>query len=100
MSLFAPDGFGPAALPGLAAHFAAGLALGAVYFLALWRSARLFGEGGGAIAVLALALGRIALLGGALTLASFEGAPRLLTMAAGALVAREIVVRRVKGAAP
>ncbi len=98
MSLIASNGFAAAALFGLAAHFAAGFALGVVYFLALWRSARLFGEGGGAIAVLALALGRIALLGGALTLASFEGAPRLLAMAAGALIAREAVVRRIKGA--
>jgi hypothetical protein len=88
------------ALLPLGAHFVAGGALGAVFFLALWRSARGFAEGANVFSVIGLALGRFALLGGALTLASFEGAPRLLAMAAGALVAREAVVRRVKRIAP
>ncbi len=88
-----------AALVGLAGHLAAGFALGVVYFLALWRSARLFGEGGSAISVLSLAIGRIALLAGALTLASLEGAPRLLAMALGALIARAVVVRKIGGLA-
>ncbi len=98
MSLILPNDL--AAPLALAAHFAAGLALGAIFFLALWRSARAFVEGGSASAVIALTLGRFALLGGALTLASFEGAPRLLALAAGALTAREAVVRRIKSAAP
>src|SRR5208337_3289281 len=37
------------ALIGLAAHLAAGFALGVVYFFALWRSARLIAEGGRAM---------------------------------------------------
>jgi hypothetical protein len=87
------------ALLGLAAHAAAGFALGVVYFLALWRSARLFAEGGRAMSALSLTAARIALLGGALTWASLEGAPRLIAMALGALIARAVVVRKIGGLA-
>ena len=100
MSLFSPEALAAVAAPaGLAAHLAAGFALGVVYFLAIWRSARLFGEGGRAISVLSLTIARVALLAGALTLASLEGAPRLLAMALGALVARAVVVRKIGGLA-
>ena len=88
-----------AAFVGLAAHLAAGFALGLVYFLAIWRSARLFGEGGRARSVLALTIARIALLGGALTLASLEGAPRLLAITLGALIARAALVHKIGGGA-
>jgi hypothetical protein len=91
---------GVASLVGLAAHFAAGFALGLVYFLAAWRSALLFGEGGRTISALSLTIARIALLAGALTLASLEGAPRLLAMALGALIARAAIVRKIGGVAP
>jgi F1F0 ATPase subunit 2 len=87
------------ALVGLAAHLTAGFALGVVYFLAIWRSARQFGESGSATSVLSLTAARIALLLGALTLASLEGAPRLLAMALGALIARAVVVRKLGGLA-
>ncbi|MGO4869829.1 MAG: ATP synthase subunit I [Roseiarcus sp.] len=86
-------------LVGLAAHLAAGFAVGVVYFLAIWRSARLFGEGGRAITVLSLTIARVALLVGSLTLASLEGAPRLLAMAFGALIARAVVVHKIGGLA-
>ena len=86
-----------AALAGLAAHLAAGLALGVVYFLALWRSARLFAEGGRAIPALSLTAARIALLGGGLVVASFEGATPLMATALGALIARALVVRKIGG---
>ncbi len=100
VSLFSSNGFALAlALVGLGAHVAAGFALGVVYFLAIWRSARLIGEGGRAISVISLAMARIALLGSALTLASLEGAPRLMAMALGALVARAAVLRAVGGGA-
>ena len=89
-----------AALAGLAAHLAAGFALGLVYFLAIWRSARLFGERGRTTPALSLTIARIALLGGALTLASLEGAPRLLAMAFGALIARAAIMRKIGSAAP
>jgi hypothetical protein len=45
-------------------------------------------------------IGRYALLGGLLTLASLEGALPLLMMALGVLIARSVVVRRVREAAP
>jgi len=100
VSLLSLNGFAAVlALIGLASRLAAGFALGLVYFLAIWRSARLLGEGGRAISVLSLTIARIALLGGALTLASLEGAPRLLAMALGALLARAAVVRAVGGGA-
>ena len=48
----------------------------------------------------ALMIGRFALLGGLLTLASLEGALPLLVMALGVLIARSAVMRRVREAAP
>lgn len=100
MSLLSSNGLAAVvAFGALSAHLAAGFALGLVYFLAIWRSARRFGEGGRAISALPLAIARIALLGSALTLASFEGAPRLLAMALGALIARAAIVRKIGGAA-
>ena len=100
MSLLSLNGFAAVlALIGLASRLAAGFALGVVYFLAIWRSARQFGESGSATSVLSLTAARIALLLGALTLASFEGAPRLLAMALGALIARAVVVRKLGGVA-
>jgi hypothetical protein len=41
-------------------------------------------------------IGRFVLLGGLLTLASFEGALPLLLMALGVLIARPVVMRHVK----
>jgi F1F0 ATPase subunit 2 len=88
------------ALVGLAAHLTAGVALGLVYFRALWLSARFAVESGRAISALSLTVARIALIGGALTLASLEGASPLLAMALGALIARAVVVRKLGGLAP
>ena len=99
-SLSANGSAAVAAFVGLAAHLAAGFALGLVYFLAIWRSARLFGEGGRAVSALSLTIARIALLWGSLTLASLEGAPQLLAMALGTLIARAVIVRSIGGAAP
>jgi F1F0 ATPase subunit 2 len=82
-----------ATLFGLAAHLAAGIALGAVYFHAVWWSARLFAEGGRAATVIALIAGRLAVLGGLLALASLEGAAQLLMMALGVLIARSAALR-------
>ena len=89
----------PFALVALAAHAAAGFALGVVYFHALWLSARLIAEGGRAISALSLTAARILGLAGALTLASLEGAPQLLAMALGALIARAVLVRKIGGLA-
>ena len=49
---------------------------------------------------IALMIGRFALLGGLLTLASLEGALPLLVMALGVFVARTVVMRSVRRAAP
>jgi F1F0 ATPase subunit 2 len=84
----------------LAAHLAAGIALGIFYFRSLWWNARRFAAGGRAITAVALMIGRFALLGGLLTLASLEGALPLLMMALGVLVARPVIIRRVREATP
>ena len=78
------------------AHLAAGLLLGAGYFTTLsWQADRLAagGHAGKTIAMMAL---RFLVLGGLLTLASFEGALPLLTMALGLLIARFIIMRRLR----
>ena len=77
----------------LCVHLAAGLALGALYFRAVWWCARLFAGGGRAATLIVLTIGRLAVLGGLLALASLEGAAPLLTMALGVLVARSAALR-------
>jgi F1F0 ATPase subunit 2 len=89
-----------AAFLSLAAHLAAGIALGTLYFGSLWWSARRFGGAGRATTTIVLMVGRFALLGGLLTLASLEGALPLLVVALGVLIARSVVMRGVREAAP
>jgi hypothetical protein len=84
----------------LAAHLVAGLGLGFVYFNAVWRSARLYAEGGRPAAAIALAVGRFLVLGGLLALASLEGAWPLLAVAGGVLLGRPLAMRRCLEAAP
>ncbi len=79
----------------LAAYFAGGILLGLIYFRGLWWNARLFTADGHARTAILLMVGRVALLGGLLTLASLEGAGPLLVMALGVLIARFIVMRRL-----
>ena len=84
-----------------AAHLTAGIVLGSPLFPqplverppVHWRRAR-------TTTTIALMIGRFALLGGLLTLASLEGALPLLMMALGVLIARSVVMRRVREAAP
>ncbi len=78
----------------LAAHLAAGMALGAVYFNAVWWNASLLAHGGRVRIAVGLIVGRLALLGGLLALASLEGALPLLAMALGVLIARPVIMRR------
>ncbi|MDB5362140.1 MAG: hypothetical protein JWO51_3437 [Rhodospirillales bacterium] len=85
---------------GLAAHLVAGILLGLLYFGGLWWNARLFAAGGHATTSILLMVGRIALLGGLLTLASLEGAGPLLVMALGVLIARAVVMRRLPDLTP
>ena len=77
------------------AHLAAGLLLGAVYFTILSWQADRFAAGGRFGTTIAMMVLRFLLLAGLLTLASFEGALPLLTMALGVLIARFIVMRRL-----
>ena len=84
----------------LAAYLAAGVALGFNNFQSLrWNACRFTG-GGRTTTAIALTVGRFALLGGLLTLASLEGALPLLMVALGVLIARPVVMRRVRGAVP
>lgn len=84
----------------LAAHVAAGFAAGVVFFQGLWwTTRRLSGESSIAMLIIMI-IGRVAMLAGLLTMASFEGAQPLLALASGLLAARFIVVRRVTKAAP
>jgi hypothetical protein len=89
-----------AAALSLILHLAAGFGLGLLYFQSLWRNAQFLAAGGGLTTVVVLGLARFILLGGLLALASLEGAPPLLAMALGTLVARRAVMRRVGEMAP
>jgi F1F0 ATPase subunit 2 len=84
----------------LAVHLAAGIAVGYIYFRSLWWNVRRFADGGGAARTIALQIGRFAVLGSLLTLASQEGALPLLVMALGVLIARAAVMRTLREAAP
>jgi F1F0 ATPase subunit 2 len=85
---------------GIPAHFAAGGVVGIFYFRALWWNARQITDGGRATTTVGLMVGRFALLGVLLTLASLEGALPLLLVALGVLIARSAVMRRVREATP
>lgn len=78
----------------LALNLAAGFGLGTAYFNNLrWTSDRL-ATGRGAAVTVAVILGRFVLLGGALMLASWQGALPLLLTALGVFIARAVVMRR------
>lgn len=99
MSVLSFARLAPLALaPSLAIHLAAGFLLGLLYFRSLWWNTRLFVLGGRAATIIALGLGRFTLLGAVLIFASLEGAVPLLALAAGVLIARPIVMRRVREA--
>lgn len=81
----------------LALHLVAGMALGVLYFYGLWWNIRLYTSGRNTAMVLALGIGRMACVAGLLVLASLEGALPLLASALGMLIARFMVMRRVRG---
>ena len=87
-----------AVLLGLATHLGVGFGLGILYFRSLWWGTRRFA--GSIAAIIALMIGRFALIGGVLALAGLEGALPLLTMALGVLLARFAVIKGVREAAP
>jgi len=89
-----------AALLRAAAFALAGGIGGALYFSAVWRSARALAAGARMTSLLAPALSRFILLGLMLALAAWQGAAPLLATAAGILFGRAIVMRRAREAAP
>jgi F1F0 ATPase subunit 2 len=88
-----------ALLLSLAAHLAAGFALGVLYFRSLWWNVCRCTGGGRLTTTGALMIGRFGLLGGLFMLTSLEGALPLLMLAFGVLIARSAVMRRVREAA-
>jgi F1F0 ATPase subunit 2 len=84
----------------LAVHLGAGFALGIVYFRSLWWSASRFAGRASLVAIIALMIGRFVVIGAILTLASLEGALPLLATALGVLIARFVVMTRIREATP
>ena len=84
----------------LVLHLATGFGLGLLYFRGVWWNARLFASGSPVTTAIALGLGRFIILGGLLALAALEGALPLLATSLGVVIARPLVMRRVRGAAP
>ena len=84
----------------LVLHLAGGAAIGALYFGSLWWNARLFEQAGRTRTLLASMAVRFALLGAVLVAVSLEGAMPLLATALGVLLARAVVLRRVRMALP
>jgi hypothetical protein len=76
--------------------FLGGLLIGLVYFQALRRTADLIVRGGNPLLGLALALGRLALLGAGLYVAVLFGALALLAALAGVLCAKAVMLRHTK----
>jgi hypothetical protein len=90
-----------AALPLLATlptAFLAGLALGYVYFRALRATADAIVAQGRPLFALALTLGRVALLGLGLYGAALVGGLALVSVLAGVLCAKAVMIRRAREA--
>lgn len=81
-------------LLGWAAWLALGVLLGGIYFQMLRRSVDLLVGGGSALWAVLLTLGRLAIVGTGLALASLQGAMPLLLAALGLLIGRKLVMRR------
>ncbi|MEX1660746.1 ATP synthase subunit I [Thioclava sp. 15-R06ZXC-3] len=84
----------------LSLSFLAGLALGYGYFRALRVTADMIVRGASAWLALALTVGRLALLGAGFYLAVLAGGLALLAALGGVLVAKTLMVRQARRAAP
>jgi F1F0 ATPase subunit 2 len=91
--------YGWPAFAGLAAYLGCGLLLGGAFFLGLWRNAQLLAAGGSPVRTFALMIGRYALLTGLLVVASLQGAGALLATFGGVMIARSLVLWRLRGVA-
>lgn len=86
-----------AALLMLAAYLALGVGAGLLYFHGLWWNTRRLVDGAPALTVIALMLGRYALLAALLALVGRQaGALPLLLTALGIVAARYLAVRRIR----
>jgi hypothetical protein len=98
MSSFAFGGLSPWVMAfSLIAYLAVGIAAGLIYFRSVWWNATRLARGGRVSVTIALVIGRFALLGALLTSTSLQGAPPLLAMTLGILVARPLVMCRFGG---
>jgi len=96
MSFLSFDGLSVGAMPIIiGAHLIGGGAVGMLYFRGLWWNASLLSQGGRTAVAIILLVGRFALLGGVMMLASLEGALPLLVTALGVLIGRSAVMRSV-----
>jgi hypothetical protein len=87
------------AFASLAAHLGWGLLLGGAFFLCLWRNAQLLAAGGSPVKTSALMIGRYFMLTALLVVASLQGAGALLATAGGVMIARTLILWRLRGVA-
>jgi F1F0 ATPase subunit 2 len=83
--------------PSLLAYFLFGLAVGALFFVGLWRTVA---RAPSPWLIVLSSVGRLAVLGGALLLVAREGAAPLMAAGVGILLARAVVVGRLGGVRP
>ncbi|MDT8326767.1 MAG: ATP synthase subunit I [Roseovarius sp.] len=76
--------------------FAGGVALGFAYFSALRMTATLIVRGGSPLLGLAMALGRLAVLGAGFYLAVQAGALALLAAFSGVMLAKALILRHTR----
>jgi F1F0 ATPase subunit 2 len=73
-----------------------GLLLGGAHFLSLWWNVELYATGGCGFCALALQIGRFALLLAVMVFLAWLGALSLLSGTLGLLLARSLIVHRVR----
>lgn len=76
--------------------FLCGVAVGAIHFLSLRKDADLLVAGGPVLAAIGWRLGRLAVTIGTSVAAATQGAPALLAAAGGFLLARSLVLHRMR----
>jgi hypothetical protein len=79
----------------LCAHVAAGVAVGLIFFRALWWNTLVIVGGGSISAAIALTVSRFIFVGGLMTLAAFEGAAPLAASSLGVFIGRSFVLRSI-----
>jgi len=89
--------YGWTAFARLAAHLGSGLLLGGAFFLGLWRNAQILAAGGSPVKTSALMIGRYVMLTALLVVASLQGAGALLATSGGVMIARSLVLWRLRG---